>query len=186
MSAFKKVLLIGGIVIVLLITIPLIAALFVKKDYAVERDIIINRPAGEVFEYIKYLKNQDNYSVWATLDPDMKQEFRGTDGTVGFVSAWEGNEDVGKGEQTIVNIIEGERVECEIYFIEPWEARADASMSTEALFEDQTRVTWAFSSRAPYPFNLMFLFMNPDDMIGSDLGTGLENLKSILEGESDK
>jgi hypothetical protein len=39
-----------------------------------------------VYDYVKYLKNQNDYSVWAKIDPGMKTEFRGKDGTVGFVS----------------------------------------------------------------------------------------------------
>lgn len=184
MSVFKKVLLIGGIIIALLILIPLIAALFISKDYAVEREIIIDRPVADVFEYLKYLRNQDNFSKWATLDPDMRQEFSGIDGTVGFKSSWEGNKDVGKGEQTIVNIVEGKRIDYEIRFIEPFEAIADSYMSTEPVSENQTKVIWAFSSTMPYPFNIMRVFMNLDDAIGEDLYVGLVNLKTILEGES--
>jgi hypothetical protein len=181
MSTVKKVVKIAAIVIILIIALPLVTALFVKKDYAVEREVTVNRPVHEVFEYVKYLKNQDNYSAWASLDPDMKQEFRGSDGTVGFVSAWEGNKDVGTGEQKIVSITEGERIEYALHFIEPWEGHADAYMTTIPISENQTKVTWGFSSRMPYPFNIMLLFMDMEDLIGNDLETGLVKLKDILE-----
>ncbi len=183
MATLKKVLKIVAIVVALIIVIPLVAALFVKKDYSVEREITINRPAHEVFDYIKYLRNQDNYSVWATMDPDMKQEFRGTDGTVGFVSVWEGNEDVGKGEQEIVRIVEGERIEYEVRFIEPFEARANSFMAVDSLSENQTSVTWGFESRMRYPMNLMLLFMDIEAAIGNDLASGLVNFKELLENE---
>ncbi|MDQ3683867.1 MAG: SRPBCC family protein, partial [Bacteroidota bacterium] len=109
MNILTKILIIIGI----LIAIPLIIALFVKKEYTVERDITINKPKQEVFNYVKYLKNQDNYSKWVRTDPAMKKDFRGTDGTVGFVYAWDGNKKAGKGEQEIKNIMEGERVDVE-------------------------------------------------------------------------
>jgi len=32
-----------------------------------------------------------------------------------------------------------------------------------------------------YPMNLMFLFMDFDKMLGDDLQTGLDNLKTVLE-----
>lgn len=176
-----KILKITVIIIAMLIAVPLIAAIFVEKDYAVEREIVIDRPRQEVFAYIRYLRNQDNYSVWAAMDPNMKQEFRGTDGTPGFVSAWEGNKDVGKGEQTIVSIQEGERIDFELHFIEPFEGRADAYMITDSVAENQTRVRWGFSSSMQYPFNLMRLFMNMEQLIGNDLEMGLTRLKGILE-----
>ncbi len=70
------------IALVVLISIPLLVALFVKKEYVVERDIIIERPVTEVFSYLKYLKNQDNFSKWASMDPNMKKSTRGVDGSV--------------------------------------------------------------------------------------------------------
>ena len=55
MRIIKKVL----IVLAVLIAILLIAALFISKDYAVERQITINKPKAEIFNYVKYLKNQN-------------------------------------------------------------------------------------------------------------------------------
>ncbi|MEP6596310.1 MAG: hypothetical protein ABJA71_10205 [Ginsengibacter sp.] len=48
--------------LVIVIVILLIIGLFIKKDYAVEREITINKPKQEVFNYIKYLKDQENYN----------------------------------------------------------------------------------------------------------------------------
>ena len=89
---------------------PLIAALFINGEYAVERETTINQPKAMVFEYVKYLKNQDNFSVWAKMDPAMKKGFEGTDGMVGCFSTCDSDIDsVGKGEQEITKITEGER-----------------------------------------------------------------------------
>ena len=171
--------------LLILILIPLITALFVKKDYAIEREVVINRPKEEVFAYVKYLKNQDNFSVWAALDPQMKKSYRGTDGTPGFVSAWESDkDDVGKGEQEIKAIKEGERLDFELRFMEPMEAKDDAYMTTEAVSPTQTRVKWGFSGRMNYPMNFMLLCMNMEDMVGNDLEKGLVKLKTNLEAQN--
>lgn len=178
MKIFKKIF----IAIAILIAIPLVVALFTKKDYAVEREIIINKPKQEVFDYIKFLKNQDNYSVWATIDPAMKKEYKGTDGTVGFISAWESKiDDVGKGEQEIMKIIDGERLDFQLRFKIPFEANDDAYMVTETIAENQTKVKWGFKGKMSYPMNFMLLFMNMEKMLGNDLATGLSNLKKVLE-----
>ena len=129
MKTLKKIL----IVLVILLAIPLIVALFVKKEYEVEREITINKSRGEVFDYVKHLKNQDNYSKWVMTDPKMKKDFRGTDGTVGFVYAWDGNSEAGKGEQEIKSITEGERVDVEVRFEKPMERVANAPIITESL-----------------------------------------------------
>jgi len=167
--------------IVGIIALLLIIALFVKKDYTVQREIVINKPKEQVFDYIKYLKNQDNYSVWAKKDPTMKKEYKGTDATVGFVSAWDGNKEVGAGEQEIKGIKEGERIDYELRFIKPFESVSQAWLSTEAIDSTQTKVKWGFEGKGKYPFNLIHLFMDMDKMLGDDLQTGLQNLKAVLE-----
>ncbi|MEO6669974.1 MAG: SRPBCC family protein [Ferruginibacter sp.] len=176
MRILKKIL----VVLIALVIVLLITALFVKKDYSIEREITINKPKTDVFNYIKYLKNQNDYSKWAKMDPNMQKTFSGTDATVGFVSAWEGNKDVGKGEQEIKGIKEGERVDFEIRFKKPMESVAQAHMTTAAINDNQTKVSWVFSGHMPYPFNLMRLF-GMEKMVGNDLQTGLENLKAIQE-----
>ncbi|MGS2764670.1 DinB family protein [Sinomicrobium sp. M5D2P9] len=178
MKTLKKILL----VLAILIAIPLIAALFVKKDYTVERDITIQKPKQEVFDYVKYLKNQDNYSTWAMMDPDMEKTYSGTDGTEGFVSAWNSEkDDVGAGEQEIKKITEGERIDFELRFFKPFESVSPAYMATEATTENETKVTWGFEGHMNYPMNLTMVFMDFEKMIGDDLATGLNNLKEILE-----
>lgn len=169
-------------VLAIIVALPLIAALFLKKDFGVEREIVINKPKQEVFDYVKFLKNQDHYSKWATMDPNMKKDYRGTDGTPGFVSAWESpKDDVGKGEQEIKAIKEGERLDFELRFLEPFESTDQAYMITEAVGENQTKVKWGFTGRMAYPTNLMLVCMDMEEMIGGDLETGLANLKAKLE-----
>lgn len=164
------------------IAIALIAALFTEKEYAVEREVVINKSKSEVFDYVIMLKNQDNYSVWAQRDPNMKKEFRGTDGTVGCVSAWESKMDeVGKGEQEVKQIIAGERIDYELRFMEPFEATDNAYIAFSAVDSTKTNVKWGFNGAMKYPMNLMLLMMDMDAMLGADLQTGLNNLKGILE-----
>jgi len=116
------------------------------------------------------------------MDPNMKKEYRGTDGIVGFVSAWDSEKpDVGKGEQEIKKITEGERIDFELRFIKPFEATYYAYMTTDSTGTGQTKVKWGFDGKMNYPMNLMLLFMNMDKMLGDDLETGLSNLKTVLE-----
>lgn len=174
MKLMKKILL----AVVVLVAIPFVIALFVKNEYVVQRTIIIKRPQQEVFGFIKLLKNQDSYNKWVMMDPRMKKEFKGKDGTVGSIYAWEG-EKAGKGEQEIVSIIDGKRIETALRFIKPMESTAFAWMGTEALPEKQTKVTWGMRGANRYPMNFMNLFMN--ELLGNDLATSLAMLKNNLE-----
>jgi len=100
-----KVLKIIGLAILGIIVLALIVAAVADKEFEVSRETTINASHQEVFDYVKYLKNQDQYSKWATMDPDMKNSYTGVDGTVGFIAAWESeNENVGVGEQEILAI----------------------------------------------------------------------------------
>lgn len=179
MKILLKILMWIIIIPVALIIIVLIVALFVNKDYAVQRDIVINKPKQEVYDYVKLIKNQEEYSTWVRMDPNMKKELKGTDGTVGFIYAWNGNSRAGEGEQEIKKLTDGERVDIEVRFKRPMESGLNAVLSTATVSDAQTKVTWAVSGRNKYPFNFMNLFMN--NMLGKDLDSSLILLKSNLE-----
>lgn len=179
-----KTLKIAGIVIVAVIAIPLIVALIAKKEYEVTKEVTIDQPKEQVFEYILLLKNQDAFSVWSKMDPNMETDYRGVDGTIGFVSAWSSNDpDVGSGEQEITGIIPGHRIDYELRFFEPFGSTSQAYMIVESLNRNTTRVQWGFTGRFDYPMNLMLLMMDFEGMIGEDLQSGLNNLKVLLENE---
>ena len=167
---------IAGIVVLLLIL-----AMIAPKKFEVSRDIEINCSKSKAFEYLKYVKNQDEWSPWKKKDPDMKQEFVGTDGEVGFISKWVGNKEVGEGEQEIKEIIEGSQLNTELRFFKPWKSQSDAYIKVEDIGEERCRVIWGFKGKNKIPFNIMMLFMNMDKAVGKDFEEGLQSLKEILE-----
>jgi hypothetical protein len=168
-----------GLVVLSLVVLLLVVALFIKKEYTVEREVIVNKSNSDAFNFIKYAKNQDHYNKWVQADPNAKKEFRGTDGTIGFVYAWDGNKDIGKGEQEIKNIEEGKRIDFSLRFIEPMESNADAWIVTEPVSDGQTKIKWGMHGRSPYPLNLVNLFV--PSILGKDLDASLSKLKAILE-----
>lgn len=151
------------------------------SSYKAERSAVINRPSEEVFEYIRSLKKQDDWSPWGKRDPDMKKEFEGADGEVGAISRWEGNKEVGSGEQEITKIIPGQRVESELRFLKPWKSVSQAYIQVEPEGAEKASVTWGFEGKSGFPMRIMLLFMNMDKMIGKDFEEGLADLKQIME-----
>ena len=85
----------------------LLLAFFMKRNHYVKREIIINAPLAKVFDFLKLLKNQDKFNKYAQTDPDRKWEYKGTDGTIGFVISWNGNKNVGEGEKEILAYLGG-------------------------------------------------------------------------------
>lgn len=163
-------------IIVLIIVLGLIA----PKKFETSRSIVINRELEDVFQYLKYIKNQDNWSPWKKKDPNMIQWYKGLDGETGFVAKWKGNKDVGEGEQEIINIIENESIDTQLRFFKPWKSESIGNLMVKSVEEGKTMVTWGFSGKNKFPFSIFMLFMSMDKMIGKDFEEGLESLKEIL------
>jgi len=174
-----NILIIIILVIAGIIALLLIIALLMKREHYVKREIIINAPRQNVFDYLKLLKNQEKFNKYAMTDPDRNGEFKGTDGTVGFIYAWSGNKDAGEGEKEIMNIVEGESIEMEIRFVKPMITSAQIIMETESLPDDQTKVIWSNAGTLKYPVNIMIPMM--EKHVVKDMDRSLSNLKSILE-----
>ena len=162
-----------------IIAFLLIIAFFMKREHYVKREIIINAPLQKVFDYLKLLKNQDEFNKHAMTAPDREREFKGTDGTVGYIYAWSGNKNAGEGEKEIKNIIEGKRIETEIRFVKPMTATASIIMETESLPGNQTKVIWSNAGTLKYPINIMIPMM--EKHVVKDMDSSLITLKNILE-----
>jgi hypothetical protein len=150
-----------------------------KKEHYVKREIIINAPRQKVFDYLRLLKNQDEFNKHAMVAPDRDREFKGTDGTVGYIYAWKGNKSAGEGEKEIKNIIEGKKIETEIRFVKPMRVTATIIMETESLSDNQTKVNWTNAGTLKYPINIMIPMMEKNVAKGMD--SSLLTLKEILE-----
>lgn len=168
--------------VLFVVGIALLSALFIPKNYEVKKQVYIDLPSDSVFSYVSQLKNQGFYSVWAKMDPNMKVEFEGTDGTVGFLMRWDSpNDSVGAGEQEITGMEDGKRINYKIRFLRPFESESEGWMSTRADASGSTEVEWGMTGSMPYPVNLFLVLMDLEGSIGRDLQNGLNNLKDILE-----
>jgi len=145
-----------------------------------EQSIVINRPVGYVFNYLRSLRAGEQWSPWFKMDPDMKVEYRGPDRSVGGIVAWDGNKNVGSGEQEIKAIERNKRIDYELRFKKPMEGISTAYLATEAV-EGGTKVTWGMDSPMPFPFNVFGFLMNCKGMIEKVYAEGLANLKTTLE-----
>jgi hypothetical protein len=182
MKLAKKIL---GITMVLVIVL-LLFALFVDQEFKIEKQVEINASQNEVFLSEKFEKPRFLQQM-GKMDPNMDKSFYGNDGTVGFIASWKSqNPDVGSGEQEIIKIEENKRIDFELRFKEPMEANNTAFFIIEQISKDKSLVKWGFEGEIDYPFNLMLPFMNMDKVIGDDLQIGLNNLKELMEQNTNK
>jgi hypothetical protein len=146
----------------------------------IEKSIEINLSPALVFDYLKITKNQDNFSVWNMTDPNMKKNYRGTDGTVGFMYGWDSTlKNVGAGEQEITGIKEGKNIDYEVRFFRPMQNTAKINFHITGNGEESTVVVWKFDAPSKFPMSLVSPIFKI--MLGKDLEKGLKNLKRILE-----
>jgi hypothetical protein len=174
-----NILLIILLVIVSVIVLLLIMGFFMRKHHYVKREVVINAPRQKVFDYVKLLKNQDQFNKHAKADPNREEVYKGTDGTAGFIVSWNGNKNVGEGQKEIKNIIEGKRIDAEIRFVRPMRVTASIIMETESLGDNQTKVSWSNAGTLKYPINLFIPMM--EKHVAKDMDSSLLTLKGILE-----
>lgn len=169
-------------IILAIIAMILLAAAILPREFNVSSEIVIEKPHTEVFNYVKLLRNQEKYSVWVMADPNIKIDYQGTDGTVGFISSWTSeNKNVGIGAQEIKAIKEGERYDVELRFEKPFKATNQAYTTTTPFKSNHTKVTTVFTGRNPFPMNLMSFMIRK--MLLKDMNQNMTNLKSILEAK---
>jgi len=165
-----------------LIVLVLLLAAITRKNYSLERSIVVDKNLDDTYHFISSLETQDSWSKWANLDPNMKKQYIGTDRTVGFISKWESvHKNVGAGEQEIKKLVPNERMETEMRFLKPFQSVAHGYFTTTAVDADHTKVSWGFNARMPYPLNLMMVMMNMEKMLGKDFEEGLANMKKKIE-----
>ncbi|CAI2768065.1 conserved protein of unknown function [Flavobacterium collinsii] len=168
-------------VLVAIVSIALVVAMFTKNKYTIRREIIIDKPKAEVFDFIKLNRNQKLYSKWLLLDPATKIEITGTDGTAGSVLTFESkHHKTGKGEWEIKKV-ENDRIDFELRFLAPYVFTANGHMETKSLAGNQTKLIWIYNSGMNWPKNFMLIFFDMDEIIGADVEESLTNIKTIVE-----
>ncbi|TDT45535.1 polyketide cyclase/dehydrase/lipid transport protein [Maribacter spongiicola] len=168
------------IIIAVVFVLITFLALIAPKTYEVSRSIELEHAPEKVWEHLKFLKKQQEWSPWAKKDPNMKLTYTGVDGEVGATSHWSGNKDVGEGEQEITRIDEGRRIEQDLRFLKPYKSRSDCYMDLDDLDGNRCKVSWGFSGKNKFPMSIMMLFKSMDKMVGKDFEEGLQSLKHNL------
>lgn len=174
-----------GIAIVILLALPLAVALFIPRKYTVSVSETINQPKQVVYDYVRILDNQKQYSVWVMADPNLNPVINGTDGTVGAIQKWNSKiDDVGEGEQEIISLTP-DRMDLEIRFKRPFAGTSKAANIFKSVSENQTILTSEFYSNESYPLNLpSYVFGRK--MIKKAQVKNLQNIKRILENQTIK
>jgi hypothetical protein len=170
-----------AIIVLVVVAVPFIAAFFIKKEYHAERSVELPVQREMAFNYLVLLKNQQDYGVWDNDSIETSYTYRGTDGTVGFVSAWESEDkNIGKGEQEIVAIVPNERIDYRLRFVKPFRSESESWFVLEDAGLDKTRITWGVKGRMGYPLNFFLWIVPMDSLLEDNLEQGLQNVKEKI------
>jgi uncharacterized protein YndB with AHSA1/START domain len=160
----------------------LTVGVFSPSEYRVVRSVVVDAPAGKVFEPIVRLPEWNQWSTRNTQsDPTLKYTYGGEPGSVGSYMAWES--EVGStGKLTLMDIVPDSRIKYTLS-MEGGKFHGAGSITLNPV-AGGTRVVWEdtgnLGNNPLYKF--MGLFM--DAMLGADFEKGLKRLKANLEGKS--
>lgn len=170
-------------VIVALISLLCVIALFVKKEYTLTRSILINNSTDNVYDYVRFHKNQPAFNHWLSLDPNTDIELKGNeDGTSGAILYFESNhKKVGSGEWENILVVPNERIDLELRFFKPYQFTATGTLYFVEEENNSTMLIWEYKSGMNWPMNITLLFMDMDKIIGRDIEASLEKIKLKTE-----
>jgi len=156
------------------------------KGESFERSIIVEAPPQQVFEYINSLQDLSKWNPWSEMDPDMKKNYVGEEGTIGSSYNWESDHpDAGTGKQTLMEIIPNKEISTLLQFTAPFESDSTSKIELKPLEGDRTEVSWSLQTDFPLFQRPIFLFMDIESEVGANYEKGLASLRKLIERASE-
>jgi hypothetical protein len=149
--------------------------------FVVERKHTMPVPADAVFARLNNFKKWEDWSPWAKIDPAMKATYDGPEAGVGAHYAWDGPE-MGAGSMTIQTSVPNQRVELDLQFTKPFEARNPTTISLTPK-DGGTEVLWHMEGDNNFIGKAMGVFMDMDKMVGGDFEKGLASLETVSKAD---
>lgn len=173
----------GTIIAIALLAAIGYVALHVSKqpnDFRYEKSAAMNATPAAIHAVVNDLRQWNNWSPWAKLDPNCKNTIEGSGIGVGSKFSWDGDKKVGAGEMTVLESRSDELVRMRLEFFRPFKGVNTVDFAFKPQ-DDQTLVTWAMYGPNTLPGKIMSLFINCEKMMDKSFAEGLANLKSIVE-----
>lgn len=174
-----------GLVVLALIMAVLIGIAVQSPKATMQRSIVIDAPPARVFAYVNDLRMFNEWSPWTALDSSTEYTFRGpTKGPGARMEWYSTHEQVGDGEQWIIEVHENEYVKMGMRFSD-FEGNFYAEFILEPQ-DGQTEVTWTYHgdvSQSSLGWKIMgkAFGMFIDSMLGPLYEDGLKSLKRRVE-----
>jgi len=139
----------------------------------VEKSIVINKPASEIYTVLNHFGKWQPWSPWLIAEPDAKVDVAAD----GKSYSWEGQV-TGAGEMQIESETENEHIAYNLVFLKPWKSKAKTYFDLKP-HGNGTEVSWSMDSSLP--FFMFFMKKMMTTFIGMDYERGLKMLKEYVE-----
>lgn len=154
---------------------------FLPGTVHVVRSTEINAPAASIFNEVNELKNWNDWSPWAKLDPNTTWDFSLPSAGLGAYYNWKSEKrNVGNGKLTITDVKPYESIRCKMDL--EGMGTSNSGFKFTAKDSTHTQVDWSFDTdfgMNPLMRWMGFAMMNK--AIGEDYELGLVNLKAVVE-----
>jgi hypothetical protein len=167
------------VVIIVLIGGVLAYAAVRPDTLHVQRTTSIKAAPDKIFPQINDFHAWGAWSPYEKKDPAMQRTYSGAQKGNGAVYEWNGNRNIGQGRMEITSASPS-KVTIKLDFLKPFEGHNVAEFTLEPK-GDVTDVTWSMDGTSAYAAKVVGIFINMDNMIGSDFEAGLASLKAIAE-----
>ncbi|MEN0004171.1 MAG: SRPBCC family protein [Bacteroidota bacterium] len=163
-----------------LVGLILIAGLVIPTAIETESEIIMDAPIELAYATVNDLSTWQSWSPWKEMDPTMEVTLAEQTKGAGASYDWVG-ETSGTGTMKITDNKDAEWIKTAITF--------DGMEGSTALFNfvpegEATKVSWAFSTSIPYPFNTFTYLQGMEGAVKKDFDRGLELLKGRVEKQA--
>ena len=168
------------IVLAILVVVFVVVVSLRPSEFRVERSVVMAAPPAVIFAQVNDLRQWQEFSPWAKMDPAAKNTFAGPAYGVGAGFEWAGNKQVGEGRMTIIESRPHELIRFRLDFVKPFAGTNTAEFTFKPK-GDQTTVTWSMTGKNNFLFKAVGLFMDCDKMVGGQFEQGLASLKALVE-----
>lgn len=167
--------------LVAMVGLLVIYAAFKSKDLRVSRSLMMVAPADKAFEQVNELANMNAWNPFLRVDPKAKVTYEGPASGVGSICTWDGDRNVGAGQQTIIETQPGKLVRMKLEFYRPFPGFNDV-VFTFVPEGSGTVVTWTMTCQLAFVPRLVGTFVSMEKVIGGQFEKGLADMKAIIEG----
>ncbi|MFQ5469938.1 MAG: SRPBCC family protein [Gammaproteobacteria bacterium] len=180
MRIVKKIAAYGLIILAILV----LMGLALPESVQLERSITIQRPAATIYNTLIDLSTFNSWSPWARRDPNIQYRFEGPSHGTGARLSWRSdNPEVGSGTQEIISSEKDRHITIALTFDD--EANANSFFHIQPV-ENGCKVIWGFDTRFGYNIVARYFGLMIADWVGKDYESGLGNLKSLLENQTEQ